>query len=243
MTGFSHSASRKKRLPGYLLHKPSGHARVRIEGKDHYLGPYGSVESRALYGELIAAHLARQAAPPTQTRPGRPSDLTINELCLAFLRHAAVYHGNGGKPTAEYRCYKSVIRPLVELYGSAPVSEFGPLALKAVRQKMVEKKSWRRSFVNKAVSRIRHAFKFGVENELVEPAVLQKLQAVAPLLAGRTEARDYSPRRPVPQHAIDKVKAVVSERTAGLTAKTPIRRFSGAGRIGASAATSCSTPS
>ena len=43
-------------FPSYLLHKPTGQARVRIDGKDHYLGPYGSEESRILYGQLIAKH-------------------------------------------------------------------------------------------------------------------------------------------------------------------------------------------
>ncbi|HQZ63799.1 MAG TPA: hypothetical protein PLY87_01930 [Planctomycetaceae bacterium] len=43
-------------FPSYLLHKPTGQARVRINGRDHYLGPYGSEESRILYGQLIAKH-------------------------------------------------------------------------------------------------------------------------------------------------------------------------------------------
>jgi hypothetical protein len=35
----------KKRKPSYLLHKATGQARVRIDGKDEYLGEYGSLES------------------------------------------------------------------------------------------------------------------------------------------------------------------------------------------------------
>jgi len=34
-----------KRKPSYLLHKPSGQIRVRIDGKDEYLGKYGLPES------------------------------------------------------------------------------------------------------------------------------------------------------------------------------------------------------
>lgn len=44
----------KKKKPAYLFHKPSGQARVRIDRADHYLGPYGSPESRDRYDELIA---------------------------------------------------------------------------------------------------------------------------------------------------------------------------------------------
>jgi hypothetical protein len=39
----------RKPVPSYLNHAPSGRARVRIDGKDHYLGPYGSEESKAEY--------------------------------------------------------------------------------------------------------------------------------------------------------------------------------------------------
>jgi hypothetical protein len=38
---------RRKGIPAYSLHKPSGQARVRIEGRDHYLGPYDSPEPKA----------------------------------------------------------------------------------------------------------------------------------------------------------------------------------------------------
>lgn len=36
--------SKKRRKPAYLLHAPSGQARVRIDGNDHYLGVYDSPE-------------------------------------------------------------------------------------------------------------------------------------------------------------------------------------------------------
>ncbi|HEY2786125.1 MAG TPA: hypothetical protein VGJ05_14250 [Fimbriiglobus sp.] len=49
----------KKAIPAYSLHKPSGRAYVRlpdgVQGrKTVYLGSYGSAESRAASGQLIA---------------------------------------------------------------------------------------------------------------------------------------------------------------------------------------------
>ena len=38
--------NRKTRIPSYTLHKGTGQARVRVAGCDHYLGLYGTVESR-----------------------------------------------------------------------------------------------------------------------------------------------------------------------------------------------------
>ena len=45
---------RNGRIPGYLLHKPSGQARVIIDDKHIYLGSYGSPESQEKYARLIA---------------------------------------------------------------------------------------------------------------------------------------------------------------------------------------------
>ena len=42
-----------KRVPSYRRHKVSGHAVVTLAGKDHYLGPYGSDESRDRYTNLL----------------------------------------------------------------------------------------------------------------------------------------------------------------------------------------------
>jgi hypothetical protein len=37
---------KKVRTPGYLKHKPTGQAYVRINGKQHYLGTYNSAASK-----------------------------------------------------------------------------------------------------------------------------------------------------------------------------------------------------
>ena len=42
------------RRPAYQLHKATGQAKVRIDGRDFYLGLYGSPESRERYDELVA---------------------------------------------------------------------------------------------------------------------------------------------------------------------------------------------
>ena len=49
-----------KRIPAYLFYKCTGQARVRIDGRDHYLGPYRSSLSRDRYEDLITEWFARQ---------------------------------------------------------------------------------------------------------------------------------------------------------------------------------------
>lgn len=205
---------RKKNVtPSYLLHS-SGQARVRIDGRDILLGEFGSDDSRRRFGELIAQHAGGISLDPFGSNRGKSSTkpeagLTVNELCLTFMRFAGTHYVKGGKPTSEICCLKLAITPLVELYGHTAVDDFGPLALKAIRITLVEK-GWVRNSVNRAVGRIRHVFKWGVENELVSPATLQKLQAIAPLLAGRTEAHDNAPRTAVADSDIRAVQEVVS---------------------------------
>ena len=47
------------KLPKYSLHKPSGQAKVRFNGKDTYLGRYGSPESKEAYAEFVGSMQAR----------------------------------------------------------------------------------------------------------------------------------------------------------------------------------------
>ena len=46
-----------KKPPKYARQKPTGQARVRINGKSHYLRPHGSPESHKRYDALIAKWL------------------------------------------------------------------------------------------------------------------------------------------------------------------------------------------
>lgn len=202
--------TQRKSVPQYGLHKPTGQARVRINGRDFYLGRYGTDESRIRYGELIANHAAGLPVDPFSSGVGADGcGLTVNELVLAFFRHADQHYRKNGQPTSEIHCLKSATRELVNQYGAMPIEQFGPLALKAVRQMMVDA-GWVRKTVNKHIGRIRSIFRWGVENELLQPGPLQKLEAVAPLLAGRSAAHDNPPRTAVPEADIEVVRADVS---------------------------------
>ncbi len=53
-------------LPSYRLYKRTGQGVVTIDGHDHYLGEFGSLESKASYQRLIDAWLAeKQPGDPT----------------------------------------------------------------------------------------------------------------------------------------------------------------------------------
>ena len=71
-------SQKRSRVPAYRLHKPSGQARVIIDGQHIHLGRYGSPESREKYARLIA----ERAVSPGQN--GR--------VCGLQWRNKAVYN-------------------------------------------------------------------------------------------------------------------------------------------------------
>ena len=210
-------AKSRRKVPACVHHKPSGQARVRINGEDIYLGKWGSPQAEEKYRRTVAEYLQNGLTPQkdASVQSNEPATISVNELILAFWKHAKQHYVKSGKPTAEQHCFKSALRHLKDLYGSIAVSEFGPLKLKAVRQQMIDK-GWTRGYVNKSVGRIRLMFRWGVENEIVRPDTLQALEAVAGLKSGRTEAPDNAPRRPVSDEHVEAVKRAVRQRTRDL---------------------------
>jgi integrase len=200
------------RLPSYRLHKPTGRAVVTIDGKDIYLGKHNSAASRIEYNRVIAEWTVHGGTLPTR----QANDLTIAELCAAFMKHAAKYYrGPDGRETTEIANYKPALRRLKTLYGRTRATDFGPLALKAVRQRLIDD-DLARNTINKAINRIRRMFKWGVENQLVEANVLHGLQAVSGLRRGRSDARETAPVKPVHDAFVDAVLDHVSPQVGAM---------------------------
>lgn len=110
---------------------------------------------------------------------------------------------------------QSVSKRLKKLYVSTKVVEFGPLSLKSIRQTLIDEQH-SRVWINRQINRIRRIFKWGVENEIVPAAILQALQAVAPLKKGRSAAREMPPVKPVPEEHVTAVLPYVSPQVAAM---------------------------
>jgi integrase len=203
--------------PKYRKHKASGQAIVTINGQDDYLGPWRSKASRREYDRLIAEWLARGRVTP---QVGPDSSLSVMELLQAYLRWAKRYYVGGSR---EVEQIVITIRPLKELYGRTMAADFGPLALKAVRQRMIDL-GLCRTEINKRTGRVKRVFKWGVENELLPPSVFHGLQAVRGLSRGRSEARESEPVKPVPEAFVDAVKGYVAPQ---VWAMIELQRLSG----------------
>jgi integrase len=187
---------------------------VQIDGRRIYLGKFGSPESHERYRRLVADWLRRQPATPSNAKPVVATrELSVNELLLAYWRFAETYYVKDGESTHELENLRAALKPLKHLYGLTPATEFGPLALKAVRQQMIDA-DLSRGVINNRVNRIRRVFKWGVSEELIPASVHHGLQAVAGLKKGRSQARETEPVRPVPEAHVDAVIPFVSAQVA-----------------------------
>lgn len=181
-----------ERVPSYQRHKRTGQAVVTVNGRDIYLGKYRSAASRETYRRTIAEyvqhggklHSARHAA-------------TVAEVIVAYVVFASGYYRKDGKPTNEVRMVKTALKIVRELYGRTPAAEFGPLALQAVREKMIGN-DWCRNQVNKHVDRVKRCFKWATQQQLVPGGVYEALRCVSGLKRGRTSARESSKVKPIP---------------------------------------------
>jgi len=199
-------------LPSYRLHRPSQQGVVTLSGRDFYLGPYGTAASRAEYDRLIAEWLANGRRLPVIADQ---HEISVVELLVRYLTFAREYYSQDGQPTSEYVEMQSVSKRLKKLYGTTKVVEFGPLSLKSVRQTLIDEQH-SRVWINRQINRIRRIFKWGVENEIVPAAILQALQAVAPLKKGRSAAREMPPVKPVPEEHVTAVLPYVSPQVAAM---------------------------
>jgi integrase len=213
-----------QRVPSYRRHKQSGQAIVTLTDpsgrrRDVLLGMWKSSESRGEYARQIAEW---EAAGRTLPQAPTATDLSVNELLVQYWRHAQMhYRLPDGSPSEELDNVRVALKPLKEMYGHTPAAKFGPLSLKALREKMVsdpiiqrtrckdsETGKWTirektmpyglsRGVINSRINRIRRSFSWGVESELIPASVAHGLREVKGLKAGRTAAREAERVKPV----------------------------------------------
>lgn len=191
------------RVPKYCRQKSAGRvdrAYVKIDGRKISLGIFNSPDSRAKYAEILSGFAKGvphgQNSKPLENNakndlsPGQGA--TISELTVAFLDFAKGYYPTGG----EYGDHVRAVRPLCKLHGTTLAKDFGPRALKAVRQSLVDR-GLARNTINKQTRRIVNLFRWATEEEILPATVHHALQAVRPLRRGRSSAREPQQVRPV----------------------------------------------
>ena len=97
--------AKSRQIPAYQLHKATGQARVRIHGKEHWLGKHGSAESHSRYDRLIEDVVL-----------GRLDQITaksLNSILAAWWPECKRRYGGRGKgPYGHAVSWRPVIRLL-----------------------------------------------------------------------------------------------------------------------------------
>lgn len=139
-------------LPAMRHHRRSGKARVRIGGIEHWLGPWGSADSRLRYDELIAAWIASgrksveaaskakpapAPAPVVEVELPTSADVTVGELARAWIASIEQARGGNYKRASDWNGAIAAARALRSV-AAMPAREFGPRALQDVRRRLVD---------------------------------------------------------------------------------------------------------
>ncbi|MCL2305310.1 MAG: tyrosine-type recombinase/integrase [Planctomycetaceae bacterium] len=207
---FRSRSSFTKRFPKYQIHKASNRAFVWWDNRRQYLGDANSPESLERYNQFIA-EVARNGKTVQISIAATSTAPRVGELILAFTDHL--------KRTVcpeEVDNYRFSFRELRKLHAHTPADQFGPKALKQVRQVMIDAGLCRR-VINHRIARIKRLFKFAVSEELgVSPTTYHALMTVEGLRNGQSEAREKEPIRPVSDGDVNKTLPYLSPTVAAM---------------------------
>lgn len=194
----------------FSLPDESGRRRRFYQGR--YLRDDGTPDPATLAkaARFVLAYRALGGPPSSDAVTG----LTVAQLVERFLRFAEGYYG--GPDSGQCEHFAGVGKFLVALYGDVRAEEFGPLALRALRDKMVESGRWCRGGVNRNVQSVRRMFRWASSNELLPVAVFQALATVEGLHRGRTTAREGKRVAPVAHENVQAILPLVSRQVRAM---------------------------
>lgn len=200
---------RTKRSVPEMKYHVSGQARIFLDGRYFYLGPYGSTEAQARYDTLVAEYLRNGRKVPQET-PTRQleSQVTVANVTAEYRREI------DSRPTQLGR-YRQLCTLLEDEYGDLPADEFGPRRLADVRELLVATGNARKT-VNEYVGVIVRIFKHAVSRELIDILVLQRLETLAPLKRGQTKAKEYKIRQPVDLERVKRTAEYLSPQAKAI---------------------------
>lgn len=151
---------------------------------------------------LIDEEIEREA----DLRAGFNDTGTVAELATAYTAYAEGYFRKAGEPTGHIHAVRQAMAALAQ-HGGMLTCDFGPLALRSVRDTWIAKGLARKT-VNDYTAAVKAAFKWGASVERCSASVYQALATVEGLKAGRSAAKETEPVRPVLQSHIDAVRAI-----------------------------------
>ena len=232
----------KEQVPQMRQDKERNRAYVRIDGKRHRLGQWGSVQAQVKYDALIAAWLASgrdntdgaAAAMPEKPKPAptpcSSGVLTVADLLTMWMEDIAT---NGkGIDSSSYGSARAAGRAL-SAYLALPANDFGPKAFKEVMRAYAKvpvvrrkrqpdgtivdvKKPRTRNYVNSIMKRIRNMFAWGVSEELIDESKAWRLDSVPLLTYDDPHTRESERRTPAKEEDVAATLQALTKECAAL---------------------------
>jgi integrase len=213
----------KKRAPRTpkLCRHPDGRAYVRIRGKFHYLGAFGSPEATQRYHALLAERLVLGAVGPQSDTKKPP---TVALALAEYMDYARGYYAQaGGKSGGHIDRIKTAILCACDLYGAELAENFGPLKLRGVQGELIMR-GYSRTNINLMIGCLRLAFKWLASHEKIPASVPMALGTVPGLRAGKTPAKETEPVGPV---AVADVEATLPHLAPPVAAMVQLQLLTG----------------
>ena len=186
-------------VPSYLKHR-TGQAFVKVQGKNHYLGLYGSPESRVAYTKFLA-QLGQSTTPPP-TKEIRSEGITITEALIAYWRWTEDRFKKHRGDARAANDIKMALRLLRQKYGDKPLAKFAPSWLITLREDMA-KQDLARVTINRRVTMLKTFARWTVSRELAPSAMLVAIQALEGMRYGEGGRETARSRDPVPVEVVE----------------------------------------
>lgn len=209
--------ARAFRFPAYPKKKhQSGQARIRIRGRDYYLGAWNSEASRKEYARLAAEHAAEPQRAERLRLVANPS-LTVDEVVVAWGDE----NNDGGKEVREILRASTV---LCRLVGPTRAADFDADRLGFIRKAMIDgswmlvREKYRRrkyrqpvgwclSQTNHMVARLKKIWRWAELKKLVPMGAYHHLRSLSPVRKG---VRVRPKVKPASEASIDAILPVLT---------------------------------
>lgn len=199
-------------------HRPSGRDRVRVCGRDYWLGPHGSEQSRREYARVVAELAGPDGGPPAPREAHAWPSLA--ELCARWAREQMPSLSE--KEQGHYRAALAVL--LAGGRSSLRADRFGVADLLAARDDMTRAPrrttfasreegaaplpgGWSRTHVNRQVVRVRTVWRWAEERGLAPRGSWGHLRTLRAIPAHDRRVRQTERVRPAYREHLDAVLA------------------------------------
>ena len=189
-----------KRPPSLCRNKAKDFAYVYINRKQVYLGKWGSAEAQGAYDRLVIEWAKSNGQVSVDF--ARDGALLV-ELVTAF---AEEYKARPQKSLSDYYAFVDIGLRLGKLFPDKFANDFRIRDLEMFRDSLQEAgferkgehQEYTRTYLNKAVNRVKTIFSWGVTKEMVSAEACSRLKFLPPLRRGRTTAPEPPSRHLIP---------------------------------------------